>query len=187
HGNAGNLASWFADTSLYRQANFDLFMLDYRGYGKSTGRIRSEEQLRSDAAIAWHQIAPLYQGRRKVILGRSLGSALAARLAADTHPDLTILISPYWSMTELARTHFPMVPTVLLRYRLETFRDVARMDGPLLLVHGGRDAVIPFEHSVRLQELAHSAQLVGISSAAHNDIEDFGEARRAIAERLAKL
>lgn len=187
HGNAGNLASWFADTSVYRRSNFDLFMLDYRGYGKSTGRIRNEGQLRADVAAAWQRIAPLYQGRCKVIMGRSLGTALAARLAAEVQPDLTILVSPYWSMRELSRLHFPLWPPSLVRYRLETFRDVARIDGPVLLLHGGRDAVIPFAHSVRLQPVARSAQLVGIAAAAHNDVEDFAEYRRAVAEHLDKL
>ena len=187
HGNAGNLRDWFADTSVYRHSNFDLFMLDYRGYGKSTGHIRSEAQLRADVAAAWQRIAPLYEGRRKVIMGRSLGTALAARLAAEVRPDLTILVSPYWSMTELSRMHFPLWPSAFVRYRLETFRDLARIDGPVLLVHGGRDALIPFAHSVRLQPLARLAQLVGIAAAEHSDVEDFAEYRRAIAEHLAKL
>jgi len=187
HGNAGNLTEWFADTSVYRQSNFDLFMIDYRGYGKSTGRIRSEAQLRADVAAAWQRIAPRYPAGHKVILGRSLGTALAARLAAEVRPDLTILVSAYWSMTELSRRHFPLWPTALVRYPLETFRDVARIDGPVLLLHGGRDALIPFAHSVRLQAVARSAELVGIAAAAHNDVEDFAEYRRAIAERLARL
>ena len=187
HGNAGNLANWFVETSFYRRANFDLFMLDYRGYGKSTGHIRSEAQLRSDVATAWQQIAPLYEGRRRVILGRSLGSALAAGLAAQVRPELTILVSPYWSMTELARLHFPLVPGALVRYRLETFRDLARIDGPVLLVHGASDALIPLAHSVRLQKVARRAQFVPIAAAAHNDLQDFAEYRRAIAERLAQL
>ena len=188
HGNAGNLASWFADTSVYRHTNFDLFMLDYRGYGKSTGRIRSEEQLHCDAAAAWRRISAQYEGRRKVIVGCSLGSALAARLAVQVRPDLTVLISPYWSMTELARLHFfSWMPVRFMRYRLETFRDVARIDGPVLLMHGERDALIPVTHSVQLQALARSAQLIRIAGAAHNDVEDFAEYRRGFSERLAAL
>lgn len=187
HGNSGNLASWFADTSLYRHSNFDLFMLDYRGYGKSTGRIRSEAQLRADVAAAWRQLAPLYQRRRTVILGRSLGTPLAAGLAAQVQPNLTILVSPFWSLTELARLHFPMAPAALVRYRLETYRDLPRIEGPVLLMHGGRDALIPFAHSMRLQAVARSAQLVEIVEAAHNDLQDFAQYRGAIAEYLARL
>src|SRR6267378_4894014 len=74
HGNAGNLADWFVDTPLYRSANFDLFMIDYRGYGKSSGRIESEEQLHADVRKAWDIVAPLYAGKRIVIYGRSLGT-----------------------------------------------------------------------------------------------------------------
>lgn len=187
HGNAGNLANWFVNADFYRAANFDLFMLDYRGYGKSTGCIRSEEQLRADVAAAWQQIAPLYRDRRKVIVGRSLGSALAVGLAARVQPDLTILVSPYWSIDELARLHYPMIPLALLRYHLQTFRDIGAITGPVLLLHGERDALIPYSHSERLQAEARSAQFVRIHGAAHNDVQDFPEYTRAVAHALAGL
>jgi alpha-beta hydrolase superfamily lysophospholipase len=191
HGNGGNLDSWFVNIDFYRQANFDLFMIDYRGYGKSGGRIRSEAQLRADVAAAWQLIAPRYQGLRKVFLGRSLGSGLvvglAASLPAAEQPDLTILVSPYWSMTELERIHYPLIPAALLRYPLETFRDIGRIQGAVLLLHGDRDALIPFSHSQRLQVAARAAQLVPIPGAAHNDLQDFLEYKQAIVQRLADL
>jgi len=187
HGNAGNLASWFVNSEFYRQANFDLFMLDYRGYGKSTGRIRSEAQLRSDVAAAWRAVAARYQGLRKVVYGRSLGTALAAGLAAQIQPDMTILVSPFWSMAELGRAHYPLLPSALLRYPLQTFKDIARVQGPVLLIHGDRDRLIPFDHSVRLRALTQNAQLVLVHGAAHNDIQDFDQYRLTILDRLAQL
>ena len=187
HGNAGNLASWFVDTDFYRKANFDLFMVDYRGYGKSTGRITSEAQLRGDVAAAWQAVASRYRGRRVVLMGRSLGTALAARLSADIHADLTILVSPYWSMRDVAALHYPWVPGALLRYPLETWRDVARIDTPVLLLHGDRDALIPISHSERLLKVARAGELVPVPGAAHNDLQDFPPYRAAIARRLAAL
>jgi pimeloyl-ACP methyl ester carboxylesterase len=187
HGNAGNLASWFVNADFYRRANFDLFMIDYRGYGKSTGRIDSEAQLRSDVDAAWAHIAPLYRGRRAAILGRSLGTALAAGLAAQVRPDLTILVSPYWSMAEMAALHYPLVPAALLRYPLETHRDVARIDGPVLLLHGDRDALIPYSHSERLFAVGRAAQLVLVPGAAHNDVQDFAIYLQTVAGHLAAL
>jgi pimeloyl-ACP methyl ester carboxylesterase len=187
HGNAGNLASWFVDTDFYRRANFDLVMIDYRGYGKSTGHIQSEAQLRADVAAAWNTVAPRYRGRRVVLLGRSLGTALAAGLAARIHPDLTILVSPYWSMRDMAALHYPWVPAALLRYSLETWRDVAAIDTPLLLLHGDRDGLIPYSHSERLLAVAPSGHMVLVPGAAHNDLQDFAVYRDAIVQRLDAL
>lgn len=187
HGNAGNVKDWIGDPQFYRTANFDLFMIDYRGYGKSSGRIESEAQLHSDVDVAWEQVAAGYKDLRKVVYGRSLGTALAARLAARIQPDLTILVSAYWSMAELARLHYPLLPGFLLRYPMMTFRDVGRIAGRVLLIHGDQDRLIPFEHSVRLRALAQNADLVRIAHASHADLQDFDQYLRAIAEALAPL
>jgi pimeloyl-ACP methyl ester carboxylesterase len=187
HGNGGNLESWFVDTDFYRRANYDLFMIDYRGYGKSTGRITSEAQLHADVAAAWRRVAPRYAGRRRIFLGRSLGTALAARLAAQEQPDLTVLVSPYWSMTELARLHYPVLPAWLLRYPLETFKDIARIEGPVLILHGDRDTLIPVGQGERLRAAARQGVFVAIEGAGHGDLQDFPAYRDAIAQRLAGL
>jgi pimeloyl-ACP methyl ester carboxylesterase len=187
HGNAGNLAGWFTDSAFYRQANYDLFMIDYRGYGKSSGRIQSEEQLRADVRKAWDFVAPLYAGKRIVIYGRSLGTALAARLAAEVQPDLTILVSPFWSAADLARLHFPWVPSVLLRYPLATNIDVRAIRTPVLLVHGERDPLIPVDNSKRLLSVTPNGKLLQIGGAGHNDIQEFGEYLDALARRLGEL
>jgi uncharacterized protein len=187
HGNAGNVKDWIGDPQFYRTANFDLFMIDYRGYGRSTGRIESEAQLHSDVAAAWDLIAARYQGLCKVVYGRSLGTSLAARLAARIQPDLTILVSAYWSMAELARLHYPLLPAFLLRYPLMTFRDVGRIDGRVLLIHGDQDRLIPFEHSVRLRALIRDAELVRITGAAHTDLQEFDQYLEAITQGLSRL
>lgn len=173
HGNTGNLATWFTNTEFYRAANYDLFMLDYRSYGKSGGRIESEEQLRNDVLAAWRSLAPQYAGKRKVIYGRSLGTALAAGLAAEVQPDLTILVSPYCTMGELMGARYPLLPNLLLRYPLETCRDAGRVRGALLLVHGEEDALIPIRHSEELLAVAPQARLLRIAGAAHADVHRF--------------
>jgi hypothetical protein len=185
HGNAGNLAGWFTGADFFRQANFDLFMIDYRGYGKSSGRIESEDQLFADAAAAWAAVAPAYAGRRRVILGRSLGSALAARLAAGVRPELTILVSPYTSLGALASEHYPWVPRALLRYPLRTDQWLAKVDTPLLLVHGDQDEVIDPRHSERLLDLAPQARLLRVPGAGHNDLQEFPLYREGLHAALA--
>jgi pimeloyl-ACP methyl ester carboxylesterase len=170
HGNAGNLQSWFTDLHFYRRHNLDLFMPDYRGYGKSSGRIASQQQLLDDVRAAWQTIEARYAGKRRVFYGRSLGSGLAAWLAAEVQPELTVLVSPYASMSELAREHYPWVPGAVLRYPLATREAIARIQGPVLLAHGGRDAVIAAEHSSRLKALSPHAQLLLVPEADHGDI-----------------
>ena len=170
HGNTGNVERWFVDAAFFRRANFDLFMLDYRGYGKSSGHIASEAQLRSDVRAAWQQIAPLYEGKRRVIYGRSLGTALAAQLAAAVRPELTVLVSPYKSMEELVAELYPWVPPFALRYPLHTDDAVKQMRTPLLIVHGARDAFIKPEHGQALASLAPDARLVLVPDAGHGNI-----------------
>jgi pimeloyl-ACP methyl ester carboxylesterase len=187
HGNGGSLASWFTNTEPYRAANYDLFMLDYRGYGKSSGRIESEAQLRADVLAAWKVVAPRYEGKRKVIYGRSLGTALAAGLAAEVQPDLTILVSPYCSMAELMHTHYSYLPTAILRYPLATCDAVPRIRGPVMLMHGELDTVIPIGQSEHLLDLAQDARLVRLPAAGHNDIHQFDEYKIELQRALKAL
>ena len=180
HGNTGSVQRWFVDSDLYRRANFDLFMLDYRGYGKSSGRIESEAQLQADVRAAWQQIAPLYAGKRRVIHGRSLGTALAAQLSATVRPELTVLVSPYSSLEALIAEMYPWVPSFVLRYPLHTDRAVMQMRTPLLIVHGARDTFITPEHARRLASLKADAQLVVVSDAGHANIVDSAGYRNAL-------
>ena len=176
HGNGGNLQSWFVMPEFYRRANFDLFMIDYRGYGKSSGKIESQAQLQADVRAAWASIAGRYQGRKLVVYGRSLGSGLAAalsvELAPSRAPDLTVLVSPYTSMAALMHDHYPWVPSALLRYPLRTDESITRIPNRLLLIHGAQDVLIAPRHSETLQALVPHAQLLRVLGAAHNDLQD---------------
>lgn len=187
HGNNGNLATWFSNVEFYREANYDLFMFDYRSYGKSSGRIESEAQLRADVLAAWHFVAPQYAGRRKVIFGRSLGTGLAAGLAAAVQPDLTILVSPYCSMAQLMHSHYPLLPTWLLRYPLATCQDASLLRGPLLLVHGEQDRLIPVTHSEQLLSVAPQARLLRLPAAAHADVHRFSAYTEQLLRALQAL
>lgn len=184
HGNAGNLKSWFTATDFYRDANFDLVMMDYRGYGKSTGRIQSEAQLLEDARTVWAHYAPRYRGQRMVFFGRSLGSGLAASLSAQFQPDLTVLVSPYLSLRALATQHYAWVPGGLLRYPLRTDLVIGRIERPILLLHGENDALIPAKHSRALADITPRAKVVVVPGAGHADVHESvtyrSELRRAL-------
>ncbi len=183
HGNAGNLASWFVNLDFWRGLNVDLFMVDYRGFGKSSGRITSQAQLLADVQAAWQAVAPGYAGRPVVLAGRSLGTGLAAQLAAalpaDQRPAQLLMVSPYRSLQALADAHYPLVPDVLLRYPLRTdqaLQALAAAPGPrpaVVLLHGAQDALIPADHSTALAALVPGAQVGIMAGAGHADLQDF--------------
>ena len=185
HGNGGSLQDWFVNLNFYRQANFDLYMLDYRGYGKSTGRIESEAQLHADVLAAWDSVAPRYAGLRRVVFGRSLGTGLAAHLGVQVQPDLTLLVSPYLSMEALATEHYPWVPRQVLRYPLRTDLSLPLLKGAVMLVHGADDTLIEPSHSQRLVTLKPGSSLTIISGAAHNDLQRWPAYSQALAAALA--
>lgn len=192
HGNGGNLAGWFSNAEFYRQANFDLVMPDYRGFGKSTGQIRSAGQLRDDVRAVWNAFARQYQGRRIVLYGRSLGTGLVADLAADLsregpRPDLTVLVSPYSSIRELTGEFYPWVPSALVRYPLETVRHLGTIASPVLVLHGERDTLIGVHHARRLQQALPAAQLVLVPGAGHNDLHEHPLYRKALRQALDAL
>lgn len=192
HGNSGNLKDCLVELDAFREVNFDVVMFDYRGYGKSTGRIASEQQLRADVRAVWGEFAAQYEGRRVVIAGQSLGTALAAGLAAELcaagrSPDLTLLVSPYSSMRALAEELYPWVPRQVLRYPLHTAEHAAQLQGPLMLIHGEKDELIGIHHSHALRTAAPAAQFLCVEGAGHSDVHKFPSFRKALAGALGCL
>jgi pimeloyl-ACP methyl ester carboxylesterase len=185
HGNAGNLVSWTTGLDFYRRVNYDLFIVDYRGYGKSTGHIENEAQLYADARAAYDAMAPLYRGKPIVIYGRSLGTALAASLARDVQPRLLVLVSPFSSLAASAAQAYPWAPEWVLKYPLRTDAIIGDVKSPILLIHGSEDKLIPLAHSERLKALARSpVELLVVPGAGHGDIHKFPVYLDGLAARL---
>lgn len=193
HGNAGNLAQWFVNLDFYRRLNVDLVMMDYRGFGKSSGQISSQAQLEDDARAVWDRFIPAYDPAvRRIIFGRSLGTGLAARLATQTRPATTILVSPYTSIEALAAEQFPWLPAGLVRYPLQTEAVIGEVPGNLFLLHGRRDTLIAPSHSDRLAQLAKAAgkanvQALVIEGAAHGDLQKFPDYLQAVSAAVLSL
>jgi uncharacterized protein len=187
HGNGGDLSSWTTGADFYRKVNYDLFIIDYRGYGKSTGKIESEAQLHADVRAAWDAIAPRYRSRNLpiVIYGRSLGTGLAAYLARDVNPALLMLVTPFTSLAAAASRAYPLVPGWILKYPLRTDAIIGEVKSPVLLVHGTRDELIPLSDSEQLRSLARSpVELLVVDGAGHNDIQRFPAYLDGLAARL---
>jgi uncharacterized protein len=194
HGNAGHLQSWFANANWWRERGWDLFMLDYRGFGKSSGRIRGEAELHADVRAAWNTMLARYGASppaSRVLFGRSLGTGLALHLAADVadepppQPALTVLVSPYLSLKAMAREVYPWVPTALLRYPMRSDQALTRFSSPVLALHGTEDALIPIAQARSLVALApQRARLVEVAGADHNNLQQFETYLQALESAL---
>lgn len=191
HGNGGNLATWTTGIEFYRRVEYDLFIFDYRGYGKSTGRIESEAQLHADVRAAFDAIAPRYREKPIVVYGRSLGSGLAIELAREVSPDLLVLVTPYTSLAALGQRAYPWAPTWLLKYPLHVEEAIQQVRSPILMFQGTEDRIIPPGQSEELKALARApVDLVVVQGAGHNDlhrfpayIDHYAEALRRVADR----
>ena len=127
-----------------------------------------------------------------VISGQSLGTALAAGLAAELcaaghAPDLTLLVSPYSSMRALADELYPWVPRQVLRYPLHTAEHAALLSGPLMLIHGDKDELIGIHHSHALRTAAPAAQFLCVEGGGHSDLHKFPSFREAVHGALGCL
>jgi len=187
HGNAGSILSWEGVAKTYTDLKYDVFLLDYRGYGKSEGRIRNQEEFFEDVQVAYDQMKKRYPESKIIILGYSLGSGLAAKLAADNSPKLLILQSPYYSMKDMMQHTYPVIPTFLLRYKLRTDQFIQDCKTPIVIFHGREDEVIYYGSSVKLQKLMKPTdRLITLEGLGHNGMTEYPEYKRELQKILAQ-
>lgn len=175
HGNAGSLRSWGGIAPIFTRRNYDLFMLDYRGYGKSTGQLNSEADLHTDARIAYGYLRQHYAANQIIIFGRSLGSGVASHLAADVPARLLILETPYTSLEAVVASHAPFIPiSMLFKYPLHTDAWIGQVRCPVVIFHGTADTTVPYDHSTRLLQLIHAQHtLITLPGGGHGNLSSF--------------
>ncbi len=152
HGNAGMLDTWGKIANVYTGLGYDIFILDYRGFGKSEGSISSEEQFFSDVQTAYDSLKNYYPEDKIVITGYSIGTGPAAMLASTNHPKLLILQAPYFCLEDMATQKYKFTPTAILRYKFETFKYIKATTAPVVVFHGNEDNVIACDQSFKLKE-----------------------------------
>lgn len=187
HGNAGDLQSWGYHADLYVDAGHDFLVVDYRGYGKSGGRISGEAELHADIQQVWDWLVARVGPGRITVVGYSLGSALGARVACANGANRLVLLAPFYSGRDIGRRVAPWLPPALIRYPMRTDLLLADCELPVTLVHGERDATVPHEASERLLELlGDRGRLVLLPGADHQNIASDPDFRLAMLELLAE-
>ena len=173
HGNAGALDSWGGLYADFETLPYDLWIMDYRGFGTSEGKLSGEADLQADAQAFYRAAQERYPGKPMVIYGRSIGTGVASWLATQHPPEMLILETPYFNFPDLAGELAPWAPSALMRYALMNNEHIQDQPFPVHLIHGDRDALISVSHSERLAELGEHIEFHLIKGGEHNNLSAF--------------
>lgn len=172
HGNGGNLSSRAPLLRLLQsEMNVAVLIFDYRGYGRSEGKPNSEAILAdARAARTWLAVKTERSESDLVLMGRSLGGAVAIQLARELPPRGLIVESSFASLKDVARHHYPALAWVVSSNTLNSQAAIGQYRGPLLMSHGDADRIIPYSSGVKLFEAANEPkQWMTIPGGRHND------------------
>jgi len=190
HGNSGNLRRWSVLAEELTTYGFDVLVVDYRGFGKSSGR-RTEETLRQDAQLIYDYAKDLVGEEKLVVYGRSMGSGLAVKVAADNSPNRLILETPYYNLLTVVFHHFPFLPVRwILRYPFRSDLFIGNVRCPICIFHGTRDKTVPYKSGLRLYELVSEDtknMMVTIGRGTHNNLSMYPLFREKMHEFLSPL
>ncbi len=168
HGNRGSNRRCLRQAEMLMGNGFDIFMVDYRGFGKSDGEITSQKQLYSDMQKVYDHLRQSYDESEIVIVGYSLGTGMASYLASQNDPRHLFLVAPYISFIDLKDRRFPLIPDFLVKYPLDNRKNLAAVNCPVTIFHGDDDEVIPFDSSQKLAGLNPALiELVRLDDAGH--------------------
>ena len=186
HGNAGSLESWGTVAKIYTDLNYDVFISDYRGFGKSEGSINSEKQLYEDNQIAYNLMKESYNEENIIVLGYSIGTGMAAKLASENNPKLLIMQAPFYSFKEMMSNQF-YFPTFILKYKFRTNEYLEQCECPIVIFHGDRDEIVNYKWSLKLkEEFKDKIQLITLHGEVHNGITDNIDYRMELENVLMK-
>lgn len=172
HGNAGNITHRIDTALAVREAGSAILIVDYRGYGKSEGK-PGEQGLYADADAAYLELIGLgYTPEQIVLHGESLGTAVASDLCSRMLCAGLVLEAPFMSVRKMAGHVIPLLGPLLAR-GFDTYRKIADVHVPLLVIHGDADEIIPFSHGQAVFSRANEPkQFWPVPEAHHNDLLD---------------
>ncbi|MGG9970343.1 alpha/beta hydrolase [Ferruginibacter sp. SUN002] len=185
HGNTRSIKGWAKYARDFYRYKYDVVLVDYRGFGKSTGK-RTEKDMLNDMQFVYESLTKRFAENHIIVYGRSLGSGFAAKIAADNKPRYLILDAPYFSFKNTIQRFLPILPVkFILRYHLRTDKWIKRVNCHTYILHGTKDWLIPISQSERLQELSpRKITLIRIQGGKHNDLPTFPEYHNFIRDIL---
>lgn len=171
HGNAGNISHRLETIKIFHDLGLSVFIFDYRGYGKSMGKL-SEKGTYLDAEAAWAYLTETKRIEPSdiIVFGRSLGGSIAAYIAKKENPGALILESAMTSVPDVAAKIYPFLPVRLMaRFKYNTIDYIREISCPVLVIHSPDDDIIPYENGQKLFAAANEPKRFLELTGGHNE------------------
>lgn len=174
HGNAGNISHRLYKAAGWLERGISVFLLDYRGYGQSTGEIRAGEDIVHDARAGLDYLRKErgFDASRIILYGESLGTYPVIRLAGENKVMAAVLEAPFTSFTELAAVHYPQVPGFMMKgFEFSNKDHIENVKNPLFIIHGTEDEICPYEMAGELiDKVPEPKGMFTVEGGHHNDL-----------------
>ena len=173
-GNSKSIKGWGKFAVDFTRHGYNVLMVDYRGFGKSTGR-RSQKNIKRDMQVVYNKILEQTTEDRIILYGRSLGSGFATKLASTNNPKMLVLDAPYYSLTKVTARFMPFMPlSVLIKYPLPTYKWLKYVQCPIHIIHGTNDKLIPYKSSLKLSKINPKlTKLHSVIGGGHKNLNNF--------------
>ncbi len=172
HGNRTNIERYARYASTFTKNDYEVWMIDYPGYGKTTGD-RTEQLMYDDSMLFYELAINKTQPENIIIYGKSLGTGVASWLASKKSCKKLILETPYYSMTSMTRHYVPIYPASLMRYSFPINEYLKNVKVPVTIFHGTSDEVIPYKQSAKLKKEFEDIDLITVPGGNHNNLYQF--------------
>ena len=152
-GNSKSIKGWGKFAVDFTRHGYDSLMVDYRGFGKSTGR-RTQKAIKRDLQTVYNQIKENVSEKYIILYSRALGSGFATKLASMNNLRMLILDAPYYSLTKMAKKYIPFMPlSLLIKFPMPSYKWLQYVQCPVHIIHGTNDKLIPYRTSIKLSKI----------------------------------
>ncbi|MEO9514036.1 MAG: alpha/beta fold hydrolase [Flavobacteriaceae bacterium] len=182
-GNSKSIKGWGKFSVDFTRHGYDVIMVDYRGFGKSTGR-RTQKAVKRDMQVVYNKLKEKVSEKYIILYGRSMGSGFATKLASMNNPRMLILDAPYYSLSKVAKKYIPFMPlSLLIKFPMPTHKWLKYVNCPIHIIHGTDDKLIPYKTSVKLSKIKPDlTQLYTVIGGGHKNLNTFESYHKMLTE-----
>ncbi len=186
-GNSKSIKGWGKFAVDFTRHGYDVIMVDYRGFGKSTGR-RTQKAVKRDMQVIYNKIKDKVPEKYIILYGRSMGSGFAAKLASMNNPRMLILDAPYYSLSKVAKKYIPFMPlSILIKFPMPTYKWLRYVNCPIHIIHGTDDKLIPYKTGVKLSKIKPGlTKLHTVIGGGHKNLNNFESYHKMLTEILTQ-